>query len=99
MTKKLTIAIDFDDTYTADTELWGLFLRKAIANGHSVFCVTCRREDEENRQIIDEAFEDEFLSVPVVFCNMGSKVWTMEQLGIKVDIWIDDAPHALVHGR
>ena len=46
MTKKLTIAIDFDDTYTADTELWGLFLRKAIANGHSVFCVTCRREDE-----------------------------------------------------
>ena len=99
MTKKLTIAIDFDDTYTADTGLWAVFIQKALANGHRVFCVTSRREDEENLRIIDEAFRQQFLSVPVVFCNMGSKVWTMEQRGIKVDIWIDDAPHALVHWR
>jgi hypothetical protein len=38
------------------------------------------------------------VSVPLIFCNMGSKLWTMEQRGTKVDIWIDDAPHAIVHG-
>lgn len=95
----LVFAIDFDDTFTADAELWSEFIHMAKKRGHRVYCVTCRRDSEENVDIIAEAFATYELSVPVVFCNMGSKMWHMEQRGVKVNIWIDDAPHALVHGR
>ena len=93
------IAIDFDDTFTADPVLWAEFIRNAYMRGHCLYCVTARRDSEENVEDIQEAFAAHDLSIPIVFCNMGSKLWTMEQRGVHVDIWIDDAPHSLVHGR
>lgn len=95
----LVIAIDFDDTFTADAPLWAEFIFNAVLRGHSVYCVTARRDSEENLEDIQETFATYDLSLPIVFCNMGSKLWTMEQRGVHVDIWIDDAPHSLVHGR
>lgn len=97
--KTLIIAIDFDDTFTADPELWAVFIRLAQHKGHRVLCVTSRRDSESNLEDMVGVFEANGLSLPVIFCNMGSKLWTMEQRGTKVDIWIDDAPHAIVHGK
>lgn len=99
MPKQLVIAIDFDDTYTADTTLWSAFINNALDRGHRVYCVTARRDTEENQELIRETFHSNELCIPVVFSNLGSKMWTMDQRGVKVDIWIDDAPHALVHGH
>lgn len=96
---RLIFAIDFDDTFTADPDLWADFIRNAVSRGHIVYCVTARRDSEENLDELQEAFRTCELFVPIVFCNMGSKLWTMEQRGVHVDIWIDDAPHSLVHGR
>lgn len=96
---QLVIAIDFDDTFTADPVLWADFISQALLRGHRVYCVTARRDDEENLEQLQETFATYDLSIPIVFCNMGSKLWTMEQRGVKVNIWIDDAPHSLVHGR
>lgn len=95
----LVFGLDFDDTFTADPELWALFIREAQAKGHRVYCVTARRNSDENIEILSETFANHALEIPIVFCNLGSKTWTMEQRGIKVNIWIDDAPHALVHGH
>lgn len=95
----LVFAIDFDDTFTADASLWAEFIFNAVSRGHRVYCVTARRDSEENIEDMQEAFAAYDLSIPIVFCNMGSKLWTMEQRGVHVDIWIDDAPHSLVHGR
>lgn len=95
----LVIAIDFDDTFTADEMLWSDFILNAIVRGHRVYCVTSRRDDEDNLEAMTEVFERYGVDIPIVFCNMGSKLWTMEQRGVHVDIWIDDAPHSLVHGR
>lgn len=98
--KSLTIAIDFDDTFTADPVMWSAFIEQATTkHGHRVLCVTSRRDDEENREDIERCFSQFGISIPVIFSNMGSKLWTMEQRNVKVDIWIDDAPHALVHGK
>jgi len=93
------IAIDYDDTFTADMGLWSEFIRLAKKRGHSVVCVTARQESTENVDDMNQWFRHWDCMIPIVFANNGSKVWTMEQRGQSVDIWIDDSPHALVHGR
>lgn len=95
----LTFAIDFDDTLTACPELWRRFIADAESNGHRVFLVTARRETEENVEIVREFMKEHGLSLPRLFTNLGSKLKAAELRGIKVDIWIDDNPEALVHGH
>jgi hypothetical protein len=89
-----TIAIDFDNTYTADEALWNLFVQAAIARGHRVICVTARRDTDENREIV------QIPGCMTYFTGLSSKLWYMtEKRGVKVDIWIDDDPRSLVNGR
>lgn len=96
--KQLVFAIDFDDTFTADRVLWTGWIKSAQARGHRVYCVTARRDSDENREVLSGVFAECGVSVPIVFSNLGSKLYTMEKRGVKVDIWIDDAPYAVVHG-
>ena len=94
----LTIAIDFDDTLTADPVLWKKFIDDARSLEHRVICVTARRETEENIDDIDEWMNMWGIELPVYFTNLKSKVEKMSSLGVKVDVWIDDNPRAVVHG-
>ena len=94
-----TIAMDFDDTFTADPQLWSRFIKDAKERGHRFYCVTARRDSAENIELINQWFDKYECQMPIVFANLASKVATMEKRGIKVDIWIDDAPFALVHGH
>tara|TARA_R100001086_G_scaffold231526_1_gene152298 strand:+ start:414 stop:743 length:330 start_codon:yes stop_codon:yes gene_type:complete len=96
---RLTIAIDFDDTFTADPKLWSTFIQNATEAGHQVMCVTARRQSAENEDIINSMFDHWQCQMPIIFSNLSSKVDEMERRGLKVDIWIDDAPYALVHGH
>lgn len=86
------IAIDFDDTYTADPELWDLFVSQARARGHRCFCVTARRDTEENVRIC--VIPD----CPTIFTRLSAKKAFCERLGLKIDIWIDDSPHIILQG-
>lgn len=89
------IAIDYDGTYTADVELWDLFIRNARENSHEVHLVTCRRDTVENRE------EVHVFGIPRHrhhFTGLAAKKWFMEQKGIKVDIWIDDNPDSITKG-
>ena len=95
----MTIAIDFDDTFTADPVLWSAFIKSAKARGHKPMCVTGRRNSEENIDLINAEFDRWDCQMPVFFCNLSSKVDTMERHGVKIDVWIDDAPLTLVHGH
>lgn len=92
------IALDFDDTFTADPELWAAFVKLALNRGHQVFCVTARRNTEENTDAINEAFEQQGFDLPIIFSNLGSKADEVERRGLKIDIWCDDSPWAIVHG-
>ena len=47
---KLTIAIDYDDTYTADPSFWNKVIELAKDHGHNMICITARRNILEHRQ-------------------------------------------------
>jgi hypothetical protein len=95
----LTFAIDFDDTLTACPTLWRSFIEQAKSLGHRVYCVTARRDTDENRECVDEWMTDNGIDLHVIYCSLASKIATMERRGIKVDIWIDDDIKSAVHGR
>jgi len=93
-----TIAMDFDDTFTAIPDIWASTILDLEAAGHRVFIATGRRETEENLAEIRGCLREHGLVLPIVCSSMGSKLHAFEARGIKVDIWIEDNPHSLVKG-
>ncbi len=74
----MIIALDWDNTYTKDTELWDRFITDASQKGHLVKIVTMR-------------FPSEAVENPpcdVVYTSRKSKASCF-----KADVWIDDSPH------
>ena len=80
----LSIALDYDETFTADRELWTLFVFAAINKGHKVTFVTYRHESLNNADIITDAKQ---LGIEIVFTEGKQK-----STCFKADIWIDDSP-------
>ena len=93
-----TIAIDFDNTFTADPYMWAATLKVFKARGHQPLCVTARRDTAENADAINAVFDHHNCQMPIYFSSLGSKLAFMESRGIKVDIWIDDDPQSVVRG-
>ena len=85
----MNIAIDFDDTYTADPELWDGFIKLCKSRGHSCFIVTMRSDNKNNRDRVNSTLIN---SIPVVYCGGRWKKNIVESHEIKIDIWIDDLP-------
>lgn len=85
----MNIALDFDDTYTRDPELWDSFVRNAQDRGHEVWCVTMR--DGSRQEVIDTigalVGKDH-----CIFTAQQAKAPFMWELGIRIDVWIDDSP-------
>lgn len=81
------IGIDFDDTFTADPELWLEFIRLAKERGHQVFCVTARGDahHEEVRNAMPAHVE-------IILTNGKKKQAVSLEHGVDIDIWIDDSP-------
>jgi hypothetical protein len=92
----MIIALDFDDTYTADAKLWEQFISLAESAGHRVVMVTCRRDTDENRE---ECLIQSLPTHAHYFTGLSPKRWFMEQRGVKVDIWVDDMPESIKEGR
>jgi len=93
------IAIDFDDTLTADSELWLEFIASANALGHGVICVTARRDTPENNEDIENWLAMHGIDLRVYYTGLRSKVDYMASRGLKVDIWIDDDPKRCALGH
>lgn len=91
MTSK-TIAIDFDDTFTADPELWAEFIGRAQSRGHVVVCVSARRDTFDNRRHVTDALP---AGVRVLLAYDCPKCEFAMQHGLRVDIWIDDCPASI----
>ena len=95
----MIFAIDFDLTFTACPGLWADFITMAAHEDNTFFLVTCRRETQENTDDINELLNYWGCPLPIIFTNMASKLWATENLGIKVDIWIDDDPGSIINGK
>lgn len=84
----LRIAVDFDETYTADPELFDLFIACAKAKGHDVRIVTYRTRG--NDFDIDEVCAK--LGIKALFTAGMQKRHYCMRLNWLPDIWIDDTP-------
>jgi len=89
----MLIALDYDDTYTADPELWDLFIEQSQARGHEVYCVTMRYGDTESLDV------ERTLGTKVdriIYTNRKAKKSAFRMnCGRNPDIWIDDTPEWL----
>ena len=88
--KKLTIAIDFDQTSTANPALWKNFIVEAKEMwGYEVVCVTGRSDEGQWGNEVREALNG---LIPIVFAGHLWKRDAAEKAGYQIDIWIDDNP-------
>lgn len=89
----MILAIDYDDTYTLDPAFWNSVVEQALALGHTVYCVTSRRDTA-----LDDIESTLGMVLPdghIIACNMLSKRMYTQSLGIMVDVWIDDNPETI----
>ena len=86
----MTIAIDLDNTWTADPFLWNDFYRTATGiAGHTVIMVTARRDPIANDERLRHMLP---LEMPIIYTSGDFKEKHARAAGYKVDIWIDDTP-------
>ncbi len=88
----MLIALDYDGTYTADPDLWLMFITSARSRGHKVWVVTMRDEFEladVNRQLLGKVDR-------IVATSRKAKLPFLAARGINPQIWIDDMPHFIV---
>ena len=76
------LSLDYDKTYTNDPAFWNAFVALSKDRGHSVVCVTMRRPDEAVT-----------MPCPVIYTSRKAKAAHVADIGLTIDVWIDDAPH------
>ncbi|NSZ63457.1 hypothetical protein G6L16_008905 [Agrobacterium tumefaciens] len=90
----MNIALDYDSTYTADPQLWNLFISVCENSGHDIRIVTARddRHDRTDALITLEK------RLPVIYCRGVAKKWYLSHHGegFVPDIWIDDKPESIL---
>jgi hypothetical protein len=85
------IAIDYDDTISLNVEAWTDIIKLFHSLGASVYIVTYRHSTQ---------FKDMVLDIPnvkdVIFTGAVGKRKYCEDIGIYVDVWIDDSPESIL---
>ena len=71
----------------------------AISRGHTVHCVTARRDTNENIDIVYDWLKEHGINIKVFFTSLRSKIEYMEERGVHIDVWMDDSPITLVNGH
>ena len=85
------IALDYDDTYTLAPDLWNGLINIMHDYGWTVHIVTYRHST---------SFKDMDLKIPhitdYIFTNGKGKHQYCLDMGISIDVWIDDSPDAII---
>jgi hypothetical protein len=89
----LKIALDYDQTFTADPGFWRTFVDMAFNAGHEVKIVTARNEEFDRTPDLIEIER----TVDVIYCRGIAKKWFLTHFGdgFVPDIWIDDRPESI----
>ena len=80
----MKIALDYDNTITADPIFWSEFIKLSKKYGHSIKIVTIRNKSDENSDIEGFGLDND---IGIIYSNMKQKNEIHE-----ADIWIDDMP-------
>lgn len=95
--RSMTISIDFDRTFSADPKMWGEFAMQCDAAGNTVVMISRREDTPKNKQEIMDAIGEHahaFSKIMLIGADM-LKADAAAAAGIKVNIWIDDAPETV----
>lgn len=87
------IALDFDETYNTMPDMYDEIINVFQGYGFKVILATYRHPTSDYDPLF-ERLEDQ--GVPVYCTDGKAKKKYMEDLGIKVDIWIDDNPRSIL---
>jgi len=85
--KKLLICIDYDETFSADPELWTSFILSAKERGHEVICATMRYESDG--YALQKSIGKH---CRIIYTGRVAKLPFLHKMNIIPDIWIDDKP-------
>lgn len=91
----MIIALDYDDTYTRDPQLWDAFIAMSKHRGHTVVCVTMRypNEGDNVRKALAGKVDD------IIFTSRQAKYdFVTKNHGYVPSVWIDDSPWFVFNG-
>lgn len=88
----MIIAIDYDGTITADLGMFIQIINLMKESGHTPIVVTMKHKHEED-SVLNNMVSKLGNDTSVYYTGRKAKKDFMLNLGIKVDIWIDDNPH------
>jgi hypothetical protein len=94
------IALDYDETYTVNPNMWNEVIAVMRKHGFTVVCCTNRVGNPYADRDVIEDMRDE--DVPVVFAAAHKDKWeAMEKAGYIAEnlIWIDDRPMYIWNNR
>ncbi len=86
--KSKYIAIDWDNTISADHDFFLQLIKKLQQAGFIPFVCTLRAPDKENIQEIRQVLEE--TNIAIYLTDGRPKRKYMRKLGVKVHLWIDD---------
>lgn len=89
----MRIALDFDQTYTLDPEVWDNVIAGFHLFNHEVMIVTVRHPYWDAHPFLD-VLQD--AGVRVIYTDGKAKKKYCEELGINIDVWIDDRPQTIL---
>lgn len=88
----MKIALDFDSTFTLNPVLWTNFIDDVLMSGGMVHIVTVRHPYWDAHPLLTALMDD---NIPVVFTDGKAKRPYCQNLGIDIDVWIDDRPQTI----
>ena len=86
--KSKYIAIDWDNTISADKDFFLKLIKKLQKAGYTPFVCTLRAPDKENIKEIKDVLEE--TNIAIYLTDGKPKRKYMKELGVKVHLWIDD---------
>lgn len=92
----MLLAIDYDNTYTADKPGMQAIIRCFQTNGHKVILATMRSRELDYHPDFD--FLEFTYNVPCYFSDGRSKRDYLSELGIYPNWWLDDNPESITIG-
>lgn len=94
----MNIALDFDNTLTADPDCFRDVVAAFEKHGHTVFIVTGRDDTDENRDDVKLFQIEHGFNLHAVFCCHRSKLEVTAERGMRISWWLDGDPVSLVRG-
>jgi hypothetical protein len=86
----MIVAIDYDNTYSADPSTFDKIIVLFKQAGHTVICVT-GRSAAMGQPVLNSIGK----LVPVIFAGADWKRDAAAKRAYKVDVWIDDTPSSI----